>query len=264
MGSSPRESKSNSTQEAQPALCTPREYKYPFSSLGEKVLLVFISSTLPMLQPCSSEVKFIKSRFQCQITIGEIVSPKNSQVKLKELLEKGFIRPSSSPWGAPVSFVKKKDSSFCMCIDYCELNKLTVKNRYPLPRIDDLFDQLQGSSVYSKIDLRSGYHQLRVREEDIPITTFRTRYTHYEFQTIGTHDDEAESSRPKRSRQYETVEEVLLLKVHHEFLLWEGCSRDAKSRDLDTTTLRELIDSEGRLILEDPQSIDVGFVREDG
>ncbi|GKB96800.1 hypothetical protein Tco_0982937 [Tanacetum coccineum] len=78
------------------------------------------------------------------------------------------IRPSSSPWGAPVLFFKKKDRSFRMCIDYRELNKLTVKNRYPLPRIDDLFDQLQGSSVYSKIDLRSGYHQLRVREEDIP------------------------------------------------------------------------------------------------
>ncbi|GJU48316.1 putative reverse transcriptase domain-containing protein [Tanacetum coccineum] len=90
----------------------------------------------------------------------------------------------SSPWGAPVLFVKKKDGSFRMCIDYRELNKLTVKNRYPLPRIDDLFDQLQGSSVYSKIDLRSGYHQLRVREEDIPKTAFRTRYDHYEFQVM--------------------------------------------------------------------------------
>ncbi|GKB41116.1 putative reverse transcriptase domain-containing protein, partial [Tanacetum coccineum] len=96
--------------------------------------------------------------------------------QLKELSDKGFIRPSSSPWGAPVLFVKKKDGSFRMCIDYRELNKLTVKNRYPLPRIDDLFDQLQGSSVYSKIDLRSGYHQLRVREEDIPKTAFRTRH----------------------------------------------------------------------------------------
>ncbi|GKB63271.1 putative reverse transcriptase domain-containing protein, partial [Tanacetum coccineum] len=94
--------------------------------------------------------------------------------QLQELSEKGFIHPSSSPWGAPVLFVKKKDGSFRMCIDYRELNKLTVKNRYPLPRIDDLFDQLQGSSVYSKIDLRSGYHQLRIREEDIPITAFRT------------------------------------------------------------------------------------------
>ncbi|GKD46390.1 putative reverse transcriptase domain-containing protein, partial [Tanacetum coccineum] len=104
--------------------------------------------------------------------------------QLQELSDKGFIRPSSSPWGAPVLFVKKKDRSFCMCIDYRELNKLTVKNRYPLPRIDDLFDQLQGSSVYSKIDLRSGYHQLRVREEDIPKTAFRTRYGHYEFQVM--------------------------------------------------------------------------------
>ncbi|GJZ24350.1 putative reverse transcriptase domain-containing protein [Tanacetum coccineum] len=95
--------------------------------------------------------------------------------QLKELSDKGFIRPSSSPWGAPVVFVKKKDGSFQMCIDYRELNKLTVKNHYPLPRIDALFDQLQGSSVYSKMDLRSGYHQLRVRKEDIPKTAFRTR-----------------------------------------------------------------------------------------
>nr|GFB84055.1 putative reverse transcriptase domain-containing protein [Tanacetum cinerariifolium] len=86
--------------------------------------------------------------------------------------------------GAPVLFVKKKDGSFWMCINYRELNKHTVKNRYPLPRIDDLFDQLQGSRVYSKIDLRSGYHQLRVREEDIPKTEFRTRYGHYEFQVM--------------------------------------------------------------------------------
>ncbi|GJR26117.1 putative reverse transcriptase domain-containing protein [Tanacetum coccineum] len=104
--------------------------------------------------------------------------------QLQELSNKGFIRPSSSPWGAPVLFVKKKDGSFRMCIDYRELNKLTVKNRYPLPRIDDLFDQLQGSSIYSKIDLRSGYHQLRVREQDIPKTAFQTRYGHYEFQVM--------------------------------------------------------------------------------
>nr|GEV91791.1 putative reverse transcriptase domain-containing protein [Tanacetum cinerariifolium] len=109
---------------------------------------------------------------------------KDLSEQLKELSDKGFIGPSSSPWGAPVLFVKKKDGSFRMCIDYRELNKLTVKNRYPLPRIDDLFDQHQGSSVYSKIDLRSGYHQLRVREEDIPETAFRTRYGHYEFQVM--------------------------------------------------------------------------------
>nr|GEX81324.1 putative reverse transcriptase domain-containing protein [Tanacetum cinerariifolium] len=93
-------------------------------------------------------------------------------------------KPSSSHWGAPVLFVKKKDRSCRICIDYRELNKLTVKNRYLLQRIDDLFDQLQGSRVYSKIDLRSGYHQLRVHEEDIPKTTFRTRYGHYEFQVM--------------------------------------------------------------------------------
>ncbi|GJS60372.1 putative reverse transcriptase domain-containing protein [Tanacetum coccineum] len=104
--------------------------------------------------------------------------------QLKELSDKGFIRPSSSPWGAPILFVMKKDGSFRMCIDYHELNKLTVKNRYLLPRIDDLFDQLKGSRIYSKIDLRLGYHQLRVREEDIPKTAFRTRYGHYKFRVM--------------------------------------------------------------------------------
>ncbi|GJV40350.1 putative reverse transcriptase domain-containing protein, partial [Tanacetum coccineum] len=103
-------------------------------------------------------------------------------VQLQELLEKGFIHPSSSSWGVPMLFVKKKDGSFKMCIDYHELKKLTVKNSYPLLRIDDLFDQLQGSSVYSKIDMRLGYHQLRIKEEDIPITAFRTWYGHFEFQ----------------------------------------------------------------------------------
>ncbi|KAI3717316.1 hypothetical protein L1987_68865 [Smallanthus sonchifolius] len=101
--------------------------------------------------------------------------------QLQELLDKGFIRPSVSPWGAPVLFVKKKDGSMRMCMDYRELNKLTVKNRYPLPRIDDLFDQLQGASWFSKIDLKSGYHQLKVKEEDVHKTAFRTRYGHYEF-----------------------------------------------------------------------------------
>nr|GEU79557.1 putative reverse transcriptase domain-containing protein [Tanacetum cinerariifolium] len=104
--------------------------------------------------------------------------------QLQELFDKGFIRLRSSLWGALVLFVKKKDGMFWMCINYKELNKLTVKNNYPLPRIDDLFDQLQGSIVYSKIDLRSGYHQLRVREEDILKTAFRNRYGHYEFQVM--------------------------------------------------------------------------------
>ncbi|CAL1410109.1 unnamed protein product [Linum trigynum] len=109
------------------------------------------------------------------------VELKELKEQLEELLEKGFIRPSVSPWGAPVLFVKKKDGSMRLCIDYRKLNKATIKNRYPLPRIDDLFDQLQGAKVFSKIDLRSGYHQLRVADGSIPKTAFRTRYGHYEF-----------------------------------------------------------------------------------
>ncbi|XP_059307043.1 uncharacterized protein LOC132058603 [Lycium ferocissimum] len=101
--------------------------------------------------------------------------------QLKDLLDKGFIRPSSSPWGAPVLFVRKKDGSLRMCVDYRQLNRVTIKNKYPLPRIDDLFDQLQGAKFFSKIDLRSGYHQLKIKEEDIPKTAFRTRYGHFEF-----------------------------------------------------------------------------------
>ncbi|GJS26253.1 putative reverse transcriptase domain-containing protein, partial [Tanacetum coccineum] len=104
--------------------------------------------------------------------------------QLQELQDKGFIRPSNSPWGAPVLFIKKKDGSLRMCIAYIELNKLTVKNRYPLPRIDDLFDQLQGSRFFSKIDLRSGYHQLRMHEDNIPKTAFRTRYGHFKFMVM--------------------------------------------------------------------------------
>ena len=103
------------------------------------------------------------------------------RVQLQELLDKGFIRPSTSPWGASVPFVKKKDKTLRMCIDYIKLNRVTIKNRYPLPRIDDLFDQLRGARVYSKIDLRTGYHQLRVRETDIAKTSFRTHYGHFEF-----------------------------------------------------------------------------------
>ncbi|KAK8619690.1 hypothetical protein V6N13_135972 [Hibiscus sabdariffa] len=106
---------------------------------------------------------------------------KELKVQLQELLDRGFIRPSSSPWGAPVLFVKKKDGSLRLCIDYRKLNNLTVKNKYPLPRIDDLFDQFRGATVFSKIDLRSGYYQLKVKDSDVAKTAIRTRYGHYEF-----------------------------------------------------------------------------------
>ena len=96
-------------------------------------------------------------------------------------MDKGFIQPSHSPWGAPILFVKKKDGTLRMCINYWELNKVTIKNKYPLPRIDDLFDQLKGAVVFLKIDLRSGYHQLKIKESDIPKSAFHTRYGHYEF-----------------------------------------------------------------------------------
>ncbi|GJR45043.1 putative reverse transcriptase domain-containing protein [Tanacetum coccineum] len=168
------------------------------------------SKTQLSLKSCIKTKRYISRG--CQVCIAQVIEKKSDDKRLEdipvvreflevfledlpglplelsnqhqELADRGFIRPSTSPWGAPVLFVKKKDRSFRMCIDYWELNKLTVKNRYPLPRIDDLFDQLQGSSVYSKINLRSGYHQLRVRNEDIPKTTFRTRYRHYDFQVI--------------------------------------------------------------------------------
>nr|CAH66252.1 OSIGBa0139I12.1 [Oryza sativa] len=100
--------------------------------------------------------------------------------QVDDLLQKGYIRPSTSPWGAPVIFVEKKDHTQRMCVDYRALNEVTIKNKYPLPRIDDLFDQLKGATIFSKIDLRSGYHQLRIREEDIPKTAFTTRYGLFE------------------------------------------------------------------------------------
>jgi hypothetical protein len=103
---------------------------------------------------------------------------------LQELLDKGFIHPSTSPYGAPILFVKKKDGSLRMCIDYRALNKLTIKNRYPLPRIDEIFDRVHGAKVFSKLDLRSGYHQIRIQDQDISKTAFRTRYGHYEFMVM--------------------------------------------------------------------------------
>lgn len=106
---------------------------------------------------------------------------KELKVQLQDLLEQGFIHESESPWGAPVLFVKKKDGSLRLCIDYRGLNAVTIKNKYPLPHIDELFDQLQGAVVFSKLDLRQGYYQLRIRKEDVPKTAFNTRYGHFEF-----------------------------------------------------------------------------------
>jgi len=101
--------------------------------------------------------------------------------QIEELMAKQFIRPSTLPWGAPVLLVKKKDGSSRLCVDYRQLNKMTIKNKYPLPRIDDLMDQLHGSAVFSKIDLRSGYHQILVKDDDVQKTAFRSKYGHYEY-----------------------------------------------------------------------------------
>ncbi|GJX70494.1 putative reverse transcriptase domain-containing protein [Tanacetum coccineum] len=166
----------------------------------EKIVRILYRDKIPIVQEVNrktreekrleKEVRLLRELYRSAAHVARApyrLAPTKLQelsTQLQELSDKGFIRPSSSPWRAPVLFVKKKDGSFRMCIDYRELNKLTVKNRYPLLRIDDLFDQLQGSRVYSKIDLRSGYHQLRVQEEDIPMTAFRTRYGHYKFQVM--------------------------------------------------------------------------------
>nr|GEX81427.1 putative reverse transcriptase domain-containing protein [Tanacetum cinerariifolium] len=157
-------------------VCGKKEIHVPYK---KKTLVVKSDSSVSQLKliPDAAPV----ARVPYRLTPSEL---KELSDQLKEISEKGFIRLSSSPWGAPVLFVKKKDGSFRMCIDYRELNKLIVKNQYPLLRIDDMFDQLQGSSVYSKIDLRSSYHQLRIREKDIPITAFQTRYGHFEFQVM--------------------------------------------------------------------------------
>jgi hypothetical protein len=103
------------------------------------------------------------------------------KTQLQELLDKGYIRPSSSPWGCPALFVNKKDGSLRLCVDYRPLNAVTIMNKYPLPRIDVLFDQLAGAKVFSKIDIRSGYHQIKIRPCDFPKTAFSTRYGLYEY-----------------------------------------------------------------------------------
>ena len=145
-------------------MCFPKSYRE--YHLNKKWIIEVVQGTTPILRTpyrmAPTELKELKTQLQ-------------------ELLDKGFIRPSVSPWDAPVLFVKKKDGTLRMCINYRQINKVTVKNKYPLPRIEALFDQLRGASVFSKIDLRSGYYQLRVKEVDVLKTAFRTRYSHYEF-----------------------------------------------------------------------------------
>ena len=119
---------------------------------------------------------FLRGRTECPPNeLSEL------KIQLQDLLDKGFIRPSASPWECPALFVKKKDNSLRLCVDYRPLNAVTIKNKYPLPRIDILFDQLAGAKVFSKIDLRSGYHQIKIRPCDIPKTAFSTRYGLYEY-----------------------------------------------------------------------------------
>nr|GEY97571.1 putative reverse transcriptase domain-containing protein [Tanacetum cinerariifolium] len=192
-----------------------------YMAKGCQIFLAHDFPGLPSARPVEFQIDLIPEAAPVARALYRLVPSEMKELseQLQELSDKGFIRPSSSPWGAPVLFVKKKDGSFRMCIDYrelnkltdgsfrmCidyrELNKLTVKNRYPLPRIDDLFDQLQGSSVYSKIDLRSGYHQLRVREQDVLKTAFRTRGIHVDPAKIESIKDWASPKTPTEIRQF--------------------------------------------------------------
>jgi hypothetical protein len=118
------------------------------------------------------------SRWPYKITPNELAVLK---MQLKELLDKGYIHPSSSPWGCPTLFVEKKDQSLRLCVDYWSLNTITIKNKYPLSRINILFYQLVGAKVFSKVDLHSGYHQIKIRLEDVPKTAFSTKYGLYEY-----------------------------------------------------------------------------------
>jgi hypothetical protein len=154
-----------------------REYKDVFS---EEV------SGLPLRRDIDFSIELAPGVVLVSRTPYQMSTPKLVEFKfqLKEMMDKGYIQPNVSPWGAPVLFVKKKDGTLRLCIDYRKLNKVTIKNKYPLPRIDDIFDQFGGSSIFSKIDLRSGYHQVRIKGEDIHKTTFRMRYGHYEFVVV--------------------------------------------------------------------------------
>ena len=138
---------------------------------------------LPPWREIEFEIDVVSGAALASITSYKMapVELKESKLQLQELLEKGLIHPSVSPWGALVLFVKKKDGTLRLCVDYRQLNKMTIKNKYPLLRIDDLFYQLKGAGIFSKIDLRSGYHQLSIKDADVHKMTFRMRYGHYEF-----------------------------------------------------------------------------------
>jgi hypothetical protein len=133
----------------------------------------FLIELLPWTPPISKR--------PYRMPINELIELKK---QLVELQVKGFIHPSSSPWGVTVLFVEKKDVTQWMCVDYRSLNEVTIKNKYPLPQIEDLFDQMNGASVFLKIDWRSGYYQWKIRESDIPMTAFRTRYGLYEYNVM--------------------------------------------------------------------------------
>jgi len=151
----------------------PEVFPYDITNLSSEREVEFAIDLVPRTSPIS-----IAPYRMSTSELGEL------KKQLEELLKKQFIRPSVSPSGAPVLLVKKKDGNMRLCVDYQQLNKVTIKNRYPLPRIDDLMDQLVGAEVFSKIDLRSGYHQIRVKAEDVSKTTFRTRYGQYEYSVM--------------------------------------------------------------------------------
>ena len=149
-------------------------------SIVNEFMNVFLSEISSMLPERAIEftIELVPGTAPISKTLDKMAPLEMSELKtpLQDLLDKSYIRPSVSPWGAPVLFLKKKDGSIRLCSDYRELNNVNIKNKYPLPRIDDLFDQLSGASMFSRIDLLSGYHQLRVADKDITKTAFRTRY----------------------------------------------------------------------------------------
>jgi len=151
----------------------PKVFPYDITDLPPEREVEFAIDLVPGTSPIS-----IAPYQMSASELGEL------KKQLEELLEKQFIRPSVSPWGAPVLLMKKKDGSMRLCVDYRQLNKVTIKNRYLLPRIDDSMDQFVDAEVFSKIDLRSGYYQIRVKAEDISKTAFRTRYGHYEYSVM--------------------------------------------------------------------------------